>query len=117
MALFTDGPPSTIEDLAARDSQLLGVASTEGIDVSAKLAVAHEAVGIELQELLQESGFRSGLGSVVVTAPLRLWHTFRALEEVYGDAYYNQMNDRYARKRDQFRDSARWALERLRQGG
>lgn len=125
MALFTDGPASAIEDLAAQDSQLLNVASTEGIDLTAKLAVAHEEVGIELQGMLQEGvslGLREysaspGLQQVVVTPALRLWHTYRTLETVYRDAYSNQLNDRYAGKRDQFRELGMWARERLRQAG
>lgn len=40
MALFTDGVPSTVEDLAAVDSQLLNVAHAEGIDVTQKLTLA-----------------------------------------------------------------------------
>ena len=38
MALFTDGPLNTIEDLRAHDSQLVDVASTEGIDLTKKRA-------------------------------------------------------------------------------
>ena len=53
MALYTDGPPSSIEDLSAQDSQLLDVASTEGIDLTKKLALAHEQAGIEIEELLR----------------------------------------------------------------
>ena len=41
---------------------------------------------------------------VVVTPPLKLWHTFRTLEMVYGDAYNSQLNDRYAGKRDEFHE-------------
>ena len=40
MALFTDGAPSTIDELTAHDSQLLTVASVEGIDVTQKLTLA-----------------------------------------------------------------------------
>ena len=126
MALYTDGPPSSIEDLSAQDSQLLDVASTEGIDLTKKLALAHEQAGIEIEELLRrripESGWNStiqapGLGSVVVTTPLRLWHTYRTLRLVYSDAYFNQSNDRYARKRDEFEQQARWAYEKLLNAG
>jgi hypothetical protein len=116
MALFTDGPTSGIEDLAAQDSQLLNVASAEGIDLTAKLAVAQEAVGIELEGLLRECSGPE-LRRVVVTPALRLWHTYRTLETVYRDAYHNQLNDRYAGKRDQFRELGMWARERLRQTG
>src|SRR4051812_36285533 len=116
MALFTDGPASEMEDLAAQDSQLLSVANAEGIDVTSKLRLAHEGIGVELEGLLQEqSSLR--LANVVVTPALRLWHTYRTLETVYRDAYNNQLNDRYAGKRDQFRELGMWARERLRQSG
>src|SRR5512133_261080 len=116
MPLFTDGPASGIEDLAAHDSQLLNVASAEGIDVTAKLRLAQEAIGIELEGLLRDSG-APGLRHVVVTPALRLWHSYQALEAVYRDAYNNQLNDRYAGKRDQFRELGIWARERLRMFG
>jgi hypothetical protein len=116
MALFTDGPASTIEDLAAQDSQLLNVANSEGIDLTVKLGLAQEAIGLELEELLQRgSNFR--LSQVVVTPAVRLWHTYRTLESVYRDAYHSQLNDRYAGKRDQFRELSKWAHNRLIQAG
>jgi hypothetical protein len=109
MALFTDGPVSTIEELAGHDSQLLSVATAEGIDVTTKLRLAQEELGIELETLLE----RRRLDKVVVTPPLRLWHAYLSLEMVYQDAYNNQLNDRYANKRNEFRDLARWAMDRL----
>ena len=109
MALFTDGPVSTIEELAEHDSQLLNVATVEGIDVTTKVRLAQEELAIELDGLLT----RPRLDHVVVTPPLRLWHAYRSLEMVYGDAYNNQLNDRYGNKRDQFRELARWAMDRL----
>jgi hypothetical protein len=116
MALFTDGPAATMEDLAAQDSQLLNVANAEGIDLTVKLRLGHEAVGIDLEELLANgSGF--GPAQVVVTPALRLWHTYRTLELVYRDAYHSQLNDRYAAKRDQFRELGQWAYNRVRQTG
>ena len=42
MALFTDGPVSSIDDLAAQDTQLLDVANAEGIDVTRKLGLAQD---------------------------------------------------------------------------
>jgi hypothetical protein len=120
MALFTDGPVSTIGELAEHDSQLLNVATVEGIDVTTKLALAQEELAVELDTLLEPASAlqpvypgRARLEHVVVTPPLRLWHTYRSLEMVYQDAYNNQLNDRYAKKRDQFRDLGRWAQDRL----
>ena len=109
MALFTDGPISTIEELAGHDSQLLNVATVEGINVTTKSVLAQEELGIELETLLE----RWLVSKVVVTPPMRLWHAYLTLEMVYQDAYNNQLNDRYANKRDEFRDLARWAMDRL----
>ncbi len=122
MALFTDGPISCIEDLTAQDSQLLTVASVEGIDTTQKLAIAQDEVAMDLIGALNRSGYadqlfwlapRPKLDTVVVTPSLKLWHTARALELVYSDAYNSQLNDRYAGKRDQFHDLAKWAYSKL----
>lgn len=126
MALFSDGLISAIEDLQAEDSQLLTVANVEGIDITQKLSVAREQVGVELTNMFARFTSREwpiafitepALHEVVVTPPLRLWHTYRTLELVYSDAYNNQLNNRYAGKRDQFRELAAWAQEKLIQNG
>src|SRR5208283_586226 len=122
MALFTDGPASSMEDLTAQDSQLLDVASVEGIDVTQKMALAQDELALVLNALLTRLSSAehllrlaadSNLGSVVVTPALKLWHTFRSLEMVYSDAYNSQLNDRYAGKRDQFHLSAKSAYDML----
>jgi len=126
MALFTDGPPCSIEDLSAQDSQLLDVASSEGINVTQKLELTHTEVGTELYRLLNRMGptgllvwasVRPNLAGVVVTPPLRQWYMFRTLEAFYADAYNSQLNDRYAGKRDQFHELAQRAYSRLIAGG
>ncbi|HLK50395.1 MAG TPA: hypothetical protein VKT49_19780 [Bryobacteraceae bacterium] len=126
MPLFTDGPVSSIEDLNAQDSQLLDVASTEGIDLTRKLELAQEDVGVELTALLSKLSYadqpfwiapKPDLSAVVVTPALKRWHTYVALELVYCDAYNSQLNDRYAGKRDQFHQMAQWAREKLIQTG
>lgn len=126
MGLFTDGLVSSVEDLTANDSQLLDVANTEGIDVCRKLALAQDDVGVELAVLLSRLLFADqafwvaaapDLKSVVVTPPLKLWHTYLSLEMVYRDAYNSQLNDRYAGKRDQFHQMTEWAREKLIQTG
>src|ERR1035441_6454260 len=92
MALFTDGPPSSIESLAGLDSQLLSVASTEGIDVRRKLELAHEEIGLDLDALLKRLSpadrlmwavVKPSLGNVIVTTALKLWFAYRTLELVY----------------------------------
>jgi hypothetical protein len=122
MALFTDGPVADMEDLTAQDTQLDNVANVEGIDVIQKLFLAQEELALDITTLLQGSGraeqavwvsAQPKINNVVVTPALKLWHTFRTLESVYGDAYSSQLNDRYKAKRDQFRERAKWAYERL----
>jgi hypothetical protein len=126
MALFTDGCISGLEDLIAQDSQLLGVATVEGIDVTGKMVLAHEEIGLELITMLNRLRFvdqpfwlgpEARLKDVVVTKALKLWHTYRALEMVYSDAYSSQLNDRYAAKREQFHQAAQGACEKLIQIG
>ena len=135
MALLTDGTISSIEDLNGYDTQLLTVANTEGINLTQKLALAKEEIILEVSGLLSrmsgwgtpgwigvstlpiDSNGARALGNVVVTRPLKLWHTFRALELVYQDAYNSQLNDRYAGKRDQNASMVLWAHEKLVQAG
>lgn len=117
MALFTDGPLSCIEDLALRDSQLLDVANTEGIDVTHKISFAQEEIQIELDLLLGRLKTRWNYANVIATSPLKLWHAYRTLELVYADAFHNQWNDRYASKRDEFHKNGKWAFEKLIQQG
>jgi len=122
MALFTDGPVSGMEDLTAQDTQMASVTNVEGIDVTQKLFLAQEDLALELETLLNGSrrsepavwiAPQATIKNVVVTPALKLWHTFRSLEMVYGDAYSSQLNDRYAAKRDQFQERANRAYEKL----
>ena len=120
MALFTDGEVSSIEDLRAHDTQLQDVANVEGIDVTRKLQLAQEEIAAEVAMLLARGArFTAPIdsGRVVVTPPLRLWHTYLALEMVYRDAYRSQLNDRYAGKRDEYHGMVKWAYEKVLQTG
>src|SRR5690348_14296822 len=117
MALFTDGTISSIEDLAAQDSQLLEMAVTEGIELNRKLALAQTEIGLEVQGMLGDLSFvdrpfwldaTQDLASVAVTPALKLLHTFRTLELIYSDACNSQLNDRYSGKRDQFHQRVKW---------
>ena len=117
MPLFTDGPISSIEDLRGHDTQLLEVANMEHIDVTRKLAQAQEEVAIDLAVMLSRITLPARIANVVVTPPLKLWHTFRSLEKVYRDAFNSQLNDRYAGKRDEYHEMAKWAHERVMQSG
>jgi hypothetical protein len=114
MALFTDGIIAAADELASHDSALLTVTSTEGIDLTKKLSLAMDELALELGSILPAN---DKLDHVAVTPAVRLWHAFRTLELVYRDAYSNQLNDRYAGKRDQFAALAKWAFDKLMESG
>jgi hypothetical protein len=132
MALFTDGNISTLENLSGEDTGILDLANTEGIDLSVKLALAQEELAIELGSWLARSRATSqwtwpgdsaalvgppNLNNIVVTPPLRMWHTFYTLALVYRDAYHNQLNDRYLAKWNEYKEQMRWASGMLFQAG
>ncbi len=115
MALFSDGPPSTIEDLSQQDSYLLSVVGIEGINLTNKLQFAYNELSVDLAIILgrEASIYDPVLGQapldinhLSVTAALQLWHTFKTLELVYRDAYFNQLSDRYQGKWKQFEQLA-----------
>lgn len=118
MALFTDGPPASVEDLAQQDSGVLQVAATEYIDLESKLALVHQEVGMELEALLERAGIETyGKENVVATPTVKLWHAFATLAAVYRDAYGTQLNDRYKAKWQTYQELSRSARERLSQCG
>ena len=115
MALFSDGPPSTIDDLTQQDSYLLSVVGVEGINLTNKLQLAYNEVGIGLTAIFgrEASIYDPVLGQapldlnhLSITGALQLWHTFKSLELVYRDAYFNQLSDRYQGKWKQFEQLA-----------
>ena len=118
MALFSDGPPSTIDDLVQQDSFLFSVANTEGIDVSSKLTLAYNELGVEITAIFgrEASIYAPVLGEapldtlhLAVTPALKMWHSFRSLELVYRDAYFNQLNDRYKAKWAEYQNLGSWS--------
>ena len=115
--LFSDGSISRLEELAAHDAGLMEVASSEGIDVTGKMGLAQEELGIELAALLPQGESQAGLAGVVVTPALKLWHAFRTLELVYRDAYHTRLNDRYKGKWEECRRLGKWAMAKLLEAG
>ena len=114
MALFTDGPISRGQDFQNYESGILDVANTENIDLTAKGATAQQEIGDEILLFLLRRATRDpqviwwdpsalqrrriGTGDVVVSEPLSRWHALRTLALFYRDAYFNQLNDRYQAK-------------------
>jgi len=113
MALFTDGTISIIEDLVGYESGILETAVTERIDLTIKLSLAQDELGIDLDAYLTRQGSTLGLGNVVVTPPLSKCHTFRALVLAYRDAYSKELNDRYLAKLTEYQELADWAWDAL----
>jgi hypothetical protein len=112
MALFTDGSIASIEDLKEYESSVLQTASVEGIDVTAKLKIAHRGMSFEIAAYLGRHGFTApgDLGRVVVSEALLHWHCLHTLELIYRDAYNSQLNDRYLGKWKEYaQNSARAA--------
>lgn len=114
MALFTDGPLTTVEELVGYESSLLNTARTEGIELAVKLELAQEEIGMELKRfLVQQGAVEVTLGQVVASTALKKWHTYRALALVYRDAYNSQLNDRHLAKWKEWERMADWAKEVL----
>src|SRR5579863_5249764 len=116
MALFVDGPASTIDDLTDQDAGLLEVALVTGINVSTKLRLAVEEIRTDLHlwlirprptlELLWGPSLR--IEQIAITPPLKRWETMHTLALVYRDAYFSQLVDRYQTK---WQEYARLALD------
>lgn len=115
MALFVDGNPSQIPDLANFESAIVEVAATEGIDLAAKATVAALEIGLELQRFLTATpgGRTYTLGHVAVTDGLKRWHALLTLAAAYRDAHFQQLNDRHRHKWQEYERLARQASRLL----
>jgi hypothetical protein len=114
MALFTDGNASDVADLHAYDAAVAEVAAAEGVALQAKLELAMQEIGAELEEfLVRTTGGQAALSQVVVTPALKQWHTLRTLSLIYGDIHHSHVNRRFERKWTDYRMRARWAAETL----
>ena len=109
--LFTDNPAIAIEDLADYETAVLDTAHTEGINLTIKIRLATNEVGLQLQSRFTPLAANGNgtdpqltLTNIVVTPPLRLWLLFHTLELVYRDAYFSQLNDRYQAKWNEYKD-------------
>jgi hypothetical protein len=107
--LFTDTTPADKETLRTFESAILDVAASEGIDLDAKLQIAAEQVGDELEiwlngavtspnQWMLPAWIAPNLDSLVVSPALRRWHALQTLESVYRDTYFQELNDRFKGK-------------------
>lgn len=115
MALYTDGLINSAADLVIYESGLLEMASTEGVDVSAKSALAASEMETQITQFLLRKFERDphaprrralGVADVAVTPPLKRWHAYATLAGMYRDAYNNQLNDRYKGKWAEYQELA-----------
>jgi hypothetical protein len=112
--LLTDTPVIAIEDLADHETAILETAAVEGINLTVKIGLATDEVGLELQSRFPQLGLVNiQLNNVVVTPALRLWLIFHTLEIVYRDAYHNQLNDRYKAKWNEYKNLSSFAARLL----
>ncbi|HYO84410.1 MAG TPA: hypothetical protein VES20_23610 [Bryobacteraceae bacterium] len=116
MPLFTDGPPATLTDLREYESGVLALASSEGVDLTAKLRVSQRELGCQIAAFLVSKGYKQAerdLSIVAVTEPMLHAHTLRTLEIAYRDIYQSQLNDRYQGKWQAYRSLAEEAFRQL----
>jgi hypothetical protein len=119
MALFTDGPLISAEDMQKCENSILNLASIESIDLAGKIALAQGEIANQLllfllrrlppRNVIDVPWARQtrDINDVVVTEPLRQWHVHKALAMVYRDAYNNQLNDRYQSKWTEYEQLAK----------
>lgn len=114
MPLFTDGTASEIADLRAYDAAIAEVAAAEGVELKAKLEVAMQEIGLEIEEFLVRCANGAwGLSQVVVTPALKQWHILHSLALIYGDVHQSHVNRRFEQKWKEYKLRARWAAETL----
>lgn len=107
MSLLIDGNVAQLTDLSEYESSISEVATSEGIDLLAKLSVARLEVTLAIQKFLLESietGY--GINNIVVTEGLRQWNILQTLSVFYRDAYSQQLNDRYKAKWKEYSELA-----------
>ena len=111
MALFVDGPVSNVGDLARIDAGLLDTAASHSIDVAARIQLAHEAIGSDIQLWLERVGAR--IDQVVAGTAIRDWEAMQSLALVYRDAYFSDLAERYRARWDEYARLSRNAYERF----
>jgi hypothetical protein len=120
--LLTDGNPNNTIALTVYETQILGLAATEGINLDQKLGLATEEISEAVLEFLLDHtrmvdpllNLRRtiGVSDVVVSTQMTRWHALHSLAIVYRDAFNNQLNDRYLAKWREYQQLAKDAATR-----
>ena len=115
MALFTDADVVTLDDLLQFENSLVQIASSHGINVETKIALALSAMADRVMLWLLQIGAADpqwvtrrqiGLSTVVVTPPFRRWICFDALSRFFAEAYNVQLNTRFQGKWTEYQRAA-----------
>lgn len=120
MALYIDGDLADLVDLRDYESGIFDLAKSAAIDLGAKLRLAWEELGFEIERFLVRAGAAEdgfGLGHVVASAPMRRCHALLTLALVFRDASCSQANDRYERRYRMFDVLYRRSLEKVWESG
>lgn len=105
MALYMDGKVAGLTDLASYESGILELANTAGIDLGAKLRVAWEELGWEIEGFLRRNaspGEEVSLSQVVATGPVKRCVCLKALALAYRDAGCGEGAERYERRHQMY---------------
>lgn len=116
MALYIDGELAGLVDLRDHESGIFDLAKSAAIDLGAKLRLAWEELGLEIERFLIRTGAAAdgfGLGHVVASAPMRRCHALLTLALTFRDASCSQGNDRYERRYRTFDVLYRRSLEKV----
>jgi hypothetical protein len=120
MALFTDAEIVTLDDLLQFETSLVQTASSHGINVDTKIALATNAISDRLMLWLLSVGASDpqwlnrriiGLSTVVVTPTLKRWLCFDSLARFFAEAYNVQLNTRFQGKWTEYQSATKDAAE------
>lgn len=126
MALFTDAGVITLDDLLQFETGLVQIASTHGINVDTKIALATEAIGDRLMLWLLSVNCSDpqwmtrrvvGVSTVVVTPTLERWLCFDSLSRFFAEAYNVQLNTRFQGKWTEYQRASKNAAEMVYMSG
>lgn len=126
MALFTDADVITLDDLLEFETSLVQVASSHGINVDTKIALATNAISDRVMLWLLNIWASDpqwltrrliGLSTVVVTPPLQRWLCFESLSRFFAEAYNVQLNTRFQGKWTEYQTAAQNASDMVFRSG
>ncbi|MCC6261971.1 MAG: hypothetical protein IT169_00215 [Bryobacterales bacterium] len=129
MALLTDRDWITVRDLLAWENDLLETADRERVDLETKMELGADEVRTETEtevDAILRSGAEGGSGNtgaiasianVVATPGLLRWAHARTLALFYFECWGRQLNDRFRRKFEHYREQAEAAKQDYLQRG